>query len=193
MNFENEITVLVNSELNDIKEHLSDLGFKVMEEYCVNDIYMINKCYVDNEHSLELLKKCVLIRNIIDESGSRKFLTYKYKEYNDKEEIIKQGKINVKVDSIDNSRKLLEALNFEKLISINDNLTVYSNGVDEIVLQCVNNKHIYIEIEDKCNYIDKKYNSIEEMIDVIKKYNIPIKDDNYFVKKAYIELSEVYK
>lgn len=24
MNFENEITVLVNSELNDIKEHLSD-------------------------------------------------------------------------------------------------------------------------------------------------------------------------
>lgn len=193
MNFENEITVLVNSELNDIKEHLSDLGFKVMEEYCVNDIYMINKCYVDNEHSLELLKKCVLIRNIIDESDSKKFLTYKYKEYNDKEEIIKQGKINVKVDSIDNSRKLLEALNFEKLISINDNLTVYSNGVDEIVLQCVNNKHIYIEIEDKCNYIDKKYNSIEEMIDVIKKYNIPIKDDNYFVKKAYIELSEVYK
>lgn len=193
MNFENEITVLVNSELNDIKEHLSDLGFKVMEEYCVNDIYMINKCYVDNEHSLELLKNCVLIRNIIDESGSRKFLTYKYKEYNDKEEIIKQGKINVKVDSIDNSRRLLEALNFEKLISINDNLTVYSNGVDEIVLQCVNNKHIYIEIEDKCNYIDKKYNSIEEMIDVIKKYNIPIKDDNYFVKKAYIELSEVYK
>lgn len=193
MNFENEITVLVNSELNDIKEHLSDLGFKVMEEYCVNDIYMINKCYVDNEHSLELLKKCVLIRNVIDESGSKKFLTYKYKEYNDKEEIIKQGKINVKVDSIDNSRKLLEALNFEKLISINDNLTVYSNGVDEIVLQCVNNKHIYIEIEDKCNYIDKKYNSIEEMIDVIKKYNIPIKDDNYFVKKAYIELSEVYK
>lgn len=193
MNFENEITVLVNSELNDIKEYLSNLGFKVMEEYCVNDIYMINKCYVDNEHSLELLKKCVLIRNIIDESGSKKFLTYKYKEYNDKEEIIKQGKINVKVDSIDNSKKLLEALNFEKLISINDNLTVYSNGVDEIVLQYVNNKHVYIEIEDKCNYIDKKYNSIEEMIDVIKKYNIPIKDDNYFVKKAYIELSEVYK
>lgn len=31
------------------------------------------------------------------------------------------------------------------------------------------------------------------MIDVIKKYNIPIKDNNYFVKKAYIELSEVYK
>lgn len=193
MNFENEITVLVNSELNDIKEYLSNLGFKVMEEYCVNDIYMINKCYVDNEHSLELLKKCVLIRNIIDESGSKKFLTYKYKEYNDKEEIIKQGKINFKVDSIDNSKKLLEALNFEKLISINDNLTVYSNGVDEIVLQYVNNKHVYIEIEDKCNYIDKKYSSIEEMIDVIKKYNIPIKDDNYFVKKAYIELSEVYK
>lgn len=28
------------------------------------------------------------------------------------------------------------------------------------------------------------------MIDVIKKYDIPIKDDNYFVKKAEIELKE---
>ena len=56
MNFENEITVLVNSELNDIKEYLSNLGFKVMEEYCVNDIYMINKYGIDNKYSLDLLK-----------------------------------------------------------------------------------------------------------------------------------------
>lgn len=69
-------------------------------------------------------------------------------------------------------------------------MLVYSNGNDEFVVQIVNNKHLYIEIEEKCNYTDKIYKTIDEMIDVIKKYDIPIKGDNYFVKKAEIELKE---
>ena len=36
----------------------------------------------------------------------------------------------------------------------------------------------------------KKYDSIEKMKKVIVKYNIPIKND-YFVKKALIELQEI--
>lgn len=85
---------------------------------------------------------------------------------------------------------LFEALNFEELISIRNHMLVYSNGIDEFVVQSANNKHIYIEIEEKCNYIEKFYQTIDEMKEVIKKYNIPIKDENYFVKKAEIELKE---
>ena len=69
-------------------------------------------------------------------------------------------------------------------------MLVYSNDVDEFAVQVVNNKHIYIEIEEKGNYIEKTYKSIDEMIEVIKKYEIPIKNENYFVKKAEIELKE---
>lgn len=59
-------------------------------------------------------------------------------------------------------------------------------------VQNVNNKHIYIEIENKCHYASRIYHSIEEMKNVIINNLIPIKDDNYFVKKAVIELQETY-
>ena len=71
-------------------------------------------------------------------------------------------------------------------------MLVYANDKDELVIQEVNNKHIYIEIEDKCHYTKIVYNSIDEMKEVIKKYSIPIKNNNYFVKKAEIELKETY-
>ena len=39
----------------------------------------------------------------------------------------------------------------------------------------------------------KKYDSIEEMKKVIVKYNIPIKNNDYFVKKALIELQKIIR
>ena len=191
MKFEDEITVEIDTDLDKLKRLLEDNGFKLKEKYDLNDIYMINKNDKEGD-PLTLLKKCVLIRDIIEENGGKKFLTYKYKEYNEKMEIIKQGKVNCKIESVEDAKELLERLNFEELISINDHLLVYANDEDEMTIQCVNGKHIYIEIEDKCNYADRTYNSIDEMKEVISKYNIPIKGDNYFVKKAEIEISEIY-
>lgn len=190
MKFENEITVEIDVTLNELKDILKNKGFEVKEEYDLNDIYMINKNDKKDNNCLELLKKCVLIRNVIEKNNNKKILTYKYKEYNNNNDIIKQGKIDCYIDSIENAILLFEALNFEKLICINDHMLVYSNDVDEFAVQVVNNKHIYIEIEEKGNYIEKTYKSIDEMIEVIKKYEIPIKNENYFVKKAEIELKE---
>ena len=164
-------------------------NFQLKETYDLNDIYLISK-NDKSEDLLSMLSKCVLIRDIIEVDRERVMLTYKYKEYNDNDDIIKQSKINCMVDDIKNAKLLFEKLNFEELIRINDHLLVYANDTDEIVIQCVNDKHIYIEIEEKCSFIDKHYNSVDEMKSVIDKYRIPIKGDNYFVKKALIELKE---
>ena len=189
MKYEDEITVEVTTDLDSLIKLLKDNGFKLKEEYQLNDIYMINKN--DKEvDPLSLLNKCVLIRNIIEVDKEKILLTYKYKEYNDKKEIVKQGKVSCTVDDIENSKLLFEKLNFEELIRINDHMYVFANDKDELAIQSVNDKHIYIEIENKCNYIDKVYDSIDEMKSVITKYSIPIKEDNYFVKKAEIELKE---
>ena len=189
MKYEDEITVEVTTDLDSLIKLLKDNGFKLKEEYQLNDIYMINKN--DKEvDPLSLLNKCVLIRNIIEVDKEKKLLTYKYKEYNDKKEIVKQGKVSCTVDDIENSKLLFEKLNFVELIRINDHMYVFANDKDELAIQSVNDKHIYIEIENKCNYIDKVYDSIDEMKSVITKYSIPIKEDNYFVKKAEIELKE---
>jgi len=192
MIFENEITVEVDLSIEELKKKLKENNFVINEEYDVIDVYMVKDEDV-NDTCLEILKKCILIRNIITKKENIKRITYKYKEYNEKEEIIKQGKINCGIDSIDNAISLFEAIGYKKLIKINDHLIVYSNDNTELVVQLVNNKHIYIEMEENCEYIDKKYNDIEEMINDFNKYNIPIKNNNYFVKKAEIELIESNK
>ncbi len=191
MNFENEITVEVDTNLEDLIKTVESKGFKFKEEYDLKDIYLINKKDKKGDY-LSMLNKCVLIRDIIEENKETKMLTYKYKEYNENKEITKQGKVKVKIDDVDNSKLLFEKLGFEELIRINDHIMVYATDKDEINIQDVNNKHIYIEIEDKCNYADRVYNSIDEMKDVITNNDIPIKDNGYFVKKAEIELKEKY-
>lgn len=193
MKYENEITVETVCGLQELNNLLEKLEFKVMEEYDVFDIYMLDKNYNNTENKLELLKHCILIRDIVGKDEETKKITYKYKEYNEKEEIVKQGKSDCEILDIEEAKNLFEALNYEELIRINDHIIVYSNNIDELAVQVVNNKHIYIEIEEKCNYINKKYNSLDEMKNVVSKYKIPIKEENYFVKKAEIELEEKTK
>lgn len=190
MLYENEITVEVDTSLENLIKILETHNFKLMEEYDLNDIYMINKDDLNELDYLKLLGKCVLIRHVIEKDKDKKMLTYKYKEYNDLGEITKQGKIKCNIDDIEKAKELFERLNFKELITINDHLLIYSNGIDEFALQSVNNKHLYIEIEDKCNYANRFYSSIDEMKEAINKYSIPIKNDDYFVKKALIELVE---
>ena len=192
MKYEDEITVEVDTSLDNLINILESNGFKLKIEKDLNDIYMINK--IDKEEDyLSMLNKCVLIRNIIEPDKEYKILTYKYKEYNDKKEIIKQGKIEVNIDDIEKTKSLFESLNFEELIRIYDHMYIYASDTDEVAVQSVNGKHIYIEIEDKCNYANRIYKSIDEMKEVIIRNNIPIKGDNYFAKKAEIELDEKYK
>ena len=195
MNEEKEITVELDITLDELKKILEENNFKVVDDYQLNDIYMINKNDNNEENRknyLELLSKCVLIRHIVQEIGDKMFLTYKYKEYNENKEIVKQGKYNTKIDDVESTRCIFEKLNFETLIKVNDHIIVYANDEDEIAVQMVNDKHLYIEIEDKCRESKKNYNSMQEMKDVFTKYNIPLKSDNYFVKKAEIELIEKY-
>ena len=191
MDYESEITVEVCVDLSSLIKILEKNGFELKEVYDLNDIYLINKNDKEDDY-LSMLNKCVLIRNIIEEDKETKLLTYKYKEYNENKEIKRQGKVKVKIDDISNSKLLFEKLGFQELIRINDHMLVYATDKDELVIQNVNNKHIYIEIEDKCNYADRFYNSIDEMKKVITDNNIPIKNNYFFVKKAEIELQETY-
>ena len=192
MKTDNEITVEVNTDLETLIKLIEKQWLILKETYDINDIYLINKSEKTDDY-LSMLNKCVLIRDILEEKDKRKLLTYKHKEYNSKKEIIKQSEVTVKIDDIEKTKLLFENLNFEELIRINDHMHVYANDTDEFVIQIVNNKHIYIEIETWCRYANKTYNSIDEMKEVITKYSIPIKNNNYYAKKAEIELQETYK
>ena len=185
---ENEITVEVNTSYEDLDKILKEKGFKIVEEYTVDDIYMLNKNIdISKLNKLEILSKCVLIRNI---TPNYKYLTYKYKVYDEFENIIEQCKYDCPIEDTNKAIKFMEAINYKKIFNLFDKLIVYANDKIELAVQLVDN-HIYIEVEDKCKNIGVKYDSVDSMIKELDSYDLPYEKNNYFVKKAEIKLSEV--
>lgn len=186
---EKEITVMVNSNYDELNIALISNGFVIKEEFVLNDLYMINNSIdVTFLSKLDILKHCILIRDVV---GIEKSLVYKYKKYDNDGNILEQGKIDCPIIDINKSIEFMEAINYKKLFNINDKCIVYVNDKTELTVQIVNNKYIFIEMEDKSNYLNKEYQTIGEMIQELDCYNLPYNRDCYFVKKAEIILREI--
>lgn len=106
---------------------------------------------------------------------------YKYKEYDDSENIIKQGKSKVQVISKEDAKSFLKIIDYKELIRIVDHIEVYEKNGLQICVEEVNDKYLFIEIEES-----EKYNTIEKMIDALENTGINYDKSNYFVKKAKI-------
>ena len=84
----------------------------------------------------------------------------------------------------------MKAINYKILFSIEDKCIVYANDKTELIVQLVNDKYTFIEMENKCEYIKREYKDVDEMINEIDSYKLPCIKDSYFVKKAEIILNE---
>ncbi len=188
MHIENELTVEVDTSYQNLLRILKKNNFKVKEEFDLKDLYLIHKKDKRGKNYLSLLNKCILIRSIISKDNDEHYLTYKYKEYFKNGDIKKQSKINCKIDNPKDMQLIFEQLGFEALIKIDDHMLIMENDTDEMGVQFVNDNHLYIEIE-----LSDHYASLEEIKEVFTKYNIPIKDNNYYAKKAEIALKEKYE
>lgn len=188
MKYENEITVQVTCSYEELHNLLIKQGFKIIKKYTIIDEYLISKDYdLRNKNYLDILKECVMVRyieNIVKE------LLYKYKEYNNNGDIIKQAKVSCKVNDIKEASNFMKTIGYKELIHIQNNSIVYTNDKIEFAVQLVNDKYIFIELEDKSEYLNKTYSSIEEMKEEINLYNLPIVKDKYFAKKAAIILED---
>lgn len=188
MKKEIEITVRVNVGYEKLEEELKRNNFIKKEEYIVNDSYLINSSInITDMKSLDILKKCVLVRDIV---GILKQLLYKYKKYDSNGDIIEQGKIKCPVTDINKAMEFMNAIGYEKLFDIHDKCIVFTNDKTELVVQLVNDKYIFIEMESEPQYINRKYENVEELKDDICSYNLSIDKSNFFVKKAELILNE---
>lgn len=188
MKKEIEITVRVNVSYEKLEEELKQNNFIKKEEYIVNDSYLINSLInITDMKSLDILKKCVLVRDIV---GILKQLLYKYKKYDSNGDIIEQGKIKCPVTDINKAMEFMNAIGYEKLFDIHDKCIVFTNDKTELVVQLVNDKYIFIEMESEPQYINRKYENVDELKDDICSYNLSIDKSNFFVKKAELILNE---
>ena len=191
MKYENEIKVQVTCNYEELHSLLIKQGFKIIEKYTIIDEYLISKDYdLRNKNYLDILKECVIVRYI---ENTLKELLYKYKEYNNNGDILKQAKVSCKVNDIKEASNFMKTIGYKELIHIQNNSVVYTNDKIEFAVQLVNDKYIFIELEDKSEYLNKTYSSIEEMKEEINLYNLPIVKDKYFAKKAAIILEDKLK
>lgn len=167
MQFEIEITVLVNTNYEQLEKVLKEKNFEKKEEYELYDNYMIEENIdILNMNNLDILKKCVLVRDIVD---IKKELLYKYKKYDINGDIVEQGKVRCPITDTNKAIEFMEAIKYKKLFNIYDKCIVYANDKIELVVQLVNNKYIFIKMESMCQYIAKKYKSINELKEVLNR------------------------
>ena len=187
---EKEICLKSNVSFEEIKNIMFDIGFKVQEDFQMNDIYMINK---DVDISLDnkdiIFKDNILVRETV---GKRTLLVNKIKELDGNGVVIGERKVKCPIADSLSGYNFLCSIGYKKVFELKDHNLLVTNGVNEIYIQDVEGLGTYIEMEQK-NLLLKNTNgdTIEELVNTIKKYNLPLDYSDISVKKALEMLKNI--
>ncbi len=193
---ENEITMKVNCGINELCRILEDKGFKVVDRFTMNDIFMIPntlKTKIKDLTSREILKDAILIRDIENQlkGNKSKKITFKKKEFNKNGDILNQESINCDIFNIDEAVNFFQAINYYKIMKIIEKDIVYGKEYFEIAIKDIENGDNLIEVETVSN--NDNIDTIEKLKTQIINLQIPVDTSNFFVKKAEIELDKIIK
>ncbi len=187
----NEITLKIKCELNEFYEIMKKKGFKVIDKFRLDDTYFIPKDLKLNKTNIRyILSKAVLVRDITDEISDEKtkLITFKIKEFDENGKILNQESVNCKIYDIEDAKKLLKAIGYKEIMNIIEDDVVYEKEGFEIAVKDIKNGDNLIEIETTDN---DELDTIEKLIKKVNELEIPIYTDNYFVKKAEVELEKI--
>lgn len=187
----NEITVKIKGSLNEFYKIIEEKDFKIAHKFSMNDAYFIPETLNLNKISTrEILSKAILVREIKGKTSGKiiKKITFKIKNFDDNGNILSQEAVNCDIIDIEDAKKLLKAIGYREVMCIKENDIVYEKDGLQLAIKDIKNGHNLIEIETEDN---DDLNTIDKLIQRINKLDIPIYTDNYFVKKAEIELDKV--
>ena len=193
---ENEITMKVNCGISELCKILEDKGFKVVDRFTMNDIFMIPNTLKSNIKELTsrvILKNAILIRDIenqFKENRNNK-ITFKKKEFNKSGDILSQESINCDIFNIDEAVNFFQAINYYEIMNVIERDIVYGKGDLEIAIKDIENGDNLIEVETVSN--NDNIDTIEKLKTQIINLQIPVDTSNFFVKKAEIELDKMIK
>ena len=189
----NEITLKITSDLKDFYNILENKGFKIVDRFSLDDIYFIPKDTDINKLSpRQILDHYILIRNITQYMPNEYKvikMTYKEKNIADTGEIIDQKNIDCEIKNIQDGENILNAIGYKKIMNIKENDIVYGKDGFEIAVKDILNGENLIEIETVKNNIE--LDTIEKLKAKLNELQLPIDTNDYFVKKAEIEIKKV--
>ena len=193
----NEITVRIKCSLDEMYNILENKGFNIVDKYNLEDIYYIKRdCDVKKQPISKLLERYILIRKITQfvpsefkDSYNINLLVLKNKDIALDGTIKNQQKKECEIQSIEQGKEFIEALGYKQLIVIREKTLVYGKGELKLAIKDIENGENLIEIETVENF--PELDSIEKIKQKINGLQIPIDTNDYFIKKAEIELRKI--
>lgn len=193
----NEITVRITCSLQEIYNILKSKGFSIVDKYNLEDTYYIlNNIDIREQPIREILKKYVLIRNITQfvpddfiDSYNLFTMTFKNKKIALDGTIISQDKKDCQIQNMEQGKAFIESLGYKEIMTIKENAIVYGKGKLKLAIKDVVNGDNLIEIETIED--DTELDTTDKLKATINELQIPIDTNDYFVKKAEIELKKI--
>ena len=187
----NEITVKVISTKEELITNLEQKGFTSGRTFTLDDYYFIpNELNIKETSTREIIAKCIIIRNIFDNNEYKKKITYKIKEFNNNGDILSQKAINCDIYDIEQAKLLLNAIGYYQIMNIKEDNIVYFKDNLELAIKDIKNGDILIETEIVPN---SNLDTIDKLKNAVTNLEIPILPNEFFIKKAEIELSKILK
>lgn len=190
----NEITLKIKCNIEEFYKILEEKNFKIIDEFFMNDIYFIPENLNIYEMSTrEILSKALIIRDISGNMSDKitKKIIFKIKNIDENGNILSQEAINCDILNINDAMKLLEAIGYKKIMNIKENDVVYEKNGFKLAVKDIVDGDKLIEIETEEDNIE--LDTIDKLIKKVDEFNIPVCKDNFFVKKAEVELNKVLK
>ncbi len=185
----NEVTIKVIDTKENLIKILINKGFREGREFSLDDYYFIpNNIDIKKLSTREILSKAVIIRYIIDENKIIQKITFKRKNIDEKGNILTQDSINCDIKDIEEAKRLFEAIGYSEIMNIKEKDIVYYKNNFELALKFIEDGDFLIEIETEEN---TEWNTIDKIIKIIEKLNLPIEKNNYFIKKAENALNKL--
>ena len=193
----NEITVRITCSLQEIYNILKDKEFSIVDKYNLEDTYyVLNNIDIRKQPIREILKKYVLIRNITQfvpedfiDSYNLFTMTFKNKNIALDGTIINQDKKDCQIQNLEQGKAFIESLGYKGIMTIKENAIVYGKGKLKLAIKDVVNGDNLIEIETIED--DPELDTTDKLKAMINELQIPIDTNDYFVKKAEIELKKI--
>jgi len=188
----NEITVKLKCSIKEICSLLEKDRFKIKEKYILDDTYFVPKeLELKGMSYRDILSKAILLRNITEFIPERKVikLTFKNKEIDAEGNILKQTKVDCEILNAATGKAFIEAIGYIRLMNIKENDIVYEKDGLQIAVKDIENGDKLIEVETVEG--NSELDTIEKVKQKINELQIPIDTNDYFIKKAEIELSKV--
>ena len=189
----NEITVKIKCNLDELYNILEKKDFKIVDKFSMDDAYFVpNEIDLDKTNSREILMQAVLVRDITGKISNRrtKKMTFKIKNFDEYGNILSQSAVNCDILNTDDAKRLLNAIGYQEIMNIKENDIVYEKDGLQLAIKDIENGDNLIEVETTES---ADLNTIEKLIKKINEIEIPIYTDNYFVKKAEIELDKILR